>query len=137
MKTIQHIRKIDGQVQDRERLLRWFSRYLDKMPDGEQLIEFIETNRTTMQNKYYWVVLGIMAQSFGTTAEDLHAYFKAEYLPSQEYFTLISNKKLKSTTEQTKDQMSIYIDKVIRFAAEQGIVIPDIEEYKHHFTSNN
>lgn len=133
MKHLQHIRKTDGVVQDRERLLRWFSRYLDRMPNGEQLIEFIETDRTTMQNKYYWVVLGIMAQSFGTTAEELHAFFKAEYLPSQEYFTLIANRKLKSTTEQTKDQMSVYIDKIIAFAAEQGVVIPDLEEYKHAY----
>lgn len=133
MKHLQHIRKTDGVVQDRERLLRWFSRYLDRMPNGEQLIEFIETDRTTMQNKYYWVVLGIMAQSFGTTAEELHAFFKAEYLPSQEYFTLIRKRRLTSTTEQTKDQMSIYIDKIIAFAAEQGVVIPDLEEYKHAY----
>lgn len=133
MKHLQHIRKTDGVVQDRERLLRWFSRYLDRMPNGEQLIEFIETDRTTMQNKYYWVVLGIMAQSFGTTAEELHAFFKAEYLPSQDYFTLIRKRKLSSTTEQTKDQMSIYIDKIIAFAAEQGVVIPDLEEYKHAY----
>ncbi len=133
MKHLQHIRKTDGVVQDRERLLRWFSRYLDRMPNGEQLIEFIETDRTTMQNKYYWVVLGIMAQSFGTTAEELHTFFKAEYLPSQDYFTLIRKRKLSSTTEQTKDQMSIYIDKIIAFAAEQGVVIPDLEEYKHAY----
>lgn len=113
--------------------MRWFSRYLDRMPNGEQLIEFIETDRTTMQNKYYWVVLGIMAQSFGTTAEELHAFFKAEYLPSQDYFTLIRKRRLTSTTEQTKDQMSIYIDKIIAFAAEQGVVIPDLEEYKHAY----
>ncbi len=133
MKHLQYIRKTDGCVQDREKLLKWFSRYLDKMPDGEQVIEFIETNRTDAQNKYYWVVLQIMAQSFGTTAEELHTYFKAEYLPSQEYFTLVRHKRLKSTTEQTKDQMTEYIDKVIAFAAEQGVVIPDIEEYKHAY----
>lgn len=63
MKAIQRIRKTNGEVQDRERLLRWFSRYLERMPDGEQLIEFIETSRTDAQNKYYWVILGIMAQN--------------------------------------------------------------------------
>lgn len=131
MKALQRIRKTDGAVEDREKLLRWFSRYLDQMPDGEQLIEFIETSRTDAQNKYYWVVLGIMAHSFGTTAEELHEYCKAEFLPTQEWFTLIRRKQLTSTTEQDKDQMSIYIDRVIRFAAENGIVLPDIEEYKH------
>lgn len=131
MKAIQRIRKTNGEVEDRDRLLRWFSRYLDRMPDGEQLIEFIETSRTDAQNKYYWVILGIMAQEFGTTAEELHTYFKAEFLPSQEYFTLIRQKRMTSTTEQSKDQMSDYIERVIQFAAENGIALPDLEEYKH------
>lgn len=131
MKAIQRIRKTNGEVEDRDRLLRWFSRYLDRMPDGEQLIEFIETSRTDAQNKYYWVILGIMAQEFGTTAEELHEYCKAEFLPTQEWFTLIRRKQLTSTTEQSKDQMSDYIERVIQFAAENGIALPDLEEYKH------
>lgn len=132
MKYLQHIRKVDGAVQDREKLLRWFNKYLDKMPDGEQIIEFDDVERTGAQNRYYWVILGIMAQSFGTTPNELHEYFKAEYLPQQEYFTLIRQRKLTSTTEQTKDQMTNYLERVIQFAAEQGVVIPDIEEYKHN-----
>ena len=36
-------------------------------------------------------------------------------------------------TEQNKDEMSEYIENVIAFASEQGIVIPDIEEYKHSY----
>lgn len=131
MKAIQRIRKTNGEVEDRDRLLRWFSSYLDRMPDGEQLIEFIDTSRSDAQNKYYWVILGIMAQEFGTTAEELHTYLKAEFLPSQEYFTLIRQKRMTSTTEQSKDQMSDYIERVIQFAAENGIALPDLEEYKH------
>ena len=131
MKAIQRIRKTNGEAEDRDRLLRWFSRYLDRMPDGEQLIEFIDTSRSDAQNKYYWVILGIMANEFGTTAEELHTYFKSEFLPSQEYFTLIRQKRITSTTEQSKDQMSDYIERVIQFAAENGVALPDLEEYKH------
>lgn len=131
MKTLQRIRKIGGEVQHRDKLLKWFDRLLDKMPDGDRIIEIVECSRTDQQNKYYWVVLGIMATSFGTTAEELHEYFKATYLPSQEYFTLIGKKQLKSTTEQTKDQFTVYLERVIQFAAENGVVLPDIEEYKH------
>ncbi len=133
MKHLQHIQKIDGEVQDREKLLRWFSRYLDKMPNGEQVIEFIETTRTDAQNKYYWVVLSIMAAELGTTPNELHEYFKSEFLPTQEYFTMIRHKRLTSTAEQSKDQMTQYLNRVIQFAAEQGVVIPDIEEYKHNY----
>ncbi len=131
MKQLQHIVKQDGEVQDRDKLLRWFSRYLDKMPNGEQVIEFIETTRTDAQNKYYWVVLSIMASELGTTPNELHEYFKSEFLPTQEYFTMIRHKRMSSTTEQSKDQMTGYLNKVIQFAAEQGVIIPDIEEYKH------
>ena len=46
---------------------------------------------------------------------------------------MTKNKQLRSTTEQNKDEMSEYIENVIAFASEQGIVIPDIEEYKHSY----
>lgn len=131
MKQIYRIVKTDGEVVEREKLLRWFNRYLDRMPDGERVIEFVESTRTNTQNAYYWVVLNIMANEFGTTPNELHEYFKGEFLPSQEYFTLISRRRMRSTTEQTISQMAEYIDKVVRFAAENGVVIPDLEEYKH------
>ena len=131
MKQVYRIVKTNGEVLEREKLLRWFNIYLDRMPDGERVMEFVESTRTNTQNAYYWVVLNIMASEFGTTPNELHEHFKAEFLPSQEYFTLISRRRLRSTTEQTISQMAEYIDKVVRFAAENGVVIPDLEEYKH------
>lgn len=131
MKQVYRIEKRNGEVVERERLMRWFARYLDRMPDGERLIEFVETTRTNTQNAYYWVVLGIMASEFGTTPEELHEHCKAAFLPSREYFTLISRRRMRSTREQTTAEMAAYIDRVVQFAAENGVVIPDIEEYKH------
>ena len=131
MRNVQYVRKVDGEVEDKEKLLKWFGKFLDKMPDGEVLIEFTSTSRTDAQNKYYWVVCGIIGRTLGMHPEDVHKYFKECFLPKEEYFVVIKEKQLRSTTEQTKEQMAVYLDKVIHFAAEQGIVIPDLEEYKH------
>lgn len=131
MRNVQYARKVDGEVEDKEKLLKWFGRFLDKMPDGEVLIEFTSTSRTDAQNKYYWVIVGIIGRTLGMQPEDVHKYFKECFLPKTEYFVAIKDKQLRSTTEQTKDQMAAYLDKIIRFAAEQGIIIPDLEEYKH------
>lgn len=131
MKTISKINKTDGEIQEREKLLRWFNKLLDKMPDGEHIIEISSPDRTLAQNKYYWVVLGIIANEVGTSPYEIHKYCKSEFLPSQEYFVLVKKKGISSTTDLTKEEMVSYIDKVILLAAEQGIVIPDIEEYKH------
>lgn len=131
MKNLCYIRKTDGQVEDKDKLLRWFERYLDKMPDGEVLIEFNPTDRTDAQNKFMWVCINIIAQTFGITPADLHEHFKSEWLPSEEYLVLVKSKKKRSTTDMTKDEMTEYLDKIIRFAAEEGIVIPDPQIYKH------
>lgn len=131
MKTIAHIRKVGGEIEDREKLTKWFDRLLNKLPDGEHLLEINPTDRTDAQNKFYWVCVRILANNFGISPEELHEHFKSEWLPSQEFFILTKRKQLRSTTDMSKDEMSVYIDKVIRLAAEQGIVIPDPEEYKH------
>ena len=44
---------------------------------------------------------------------------------------VIKNKQKESTTTLNVDQMGTLIDNVVRFAAENGIVVPDLEEYKH------
>lgn len=133
MKQMQRIRKVGGTVEEREKLLRWFNRYLDKMPDGEQWIEMIEDNRTLQQNKYYHVVLATIAQEVGCTHEQIADHCKAEFLPSREWITLIRRKQVGSSRDLSKDEMAAYIDRIILWASEElGIVIPDIEEYKHY-----
>lgn len=133
MNTIIHINKINGEVVFRQKLERWFSRMLDRIPEGEHLLEINPTDRTDQQNKYYWVCVNLLAKTFGISPNELHEHFKSEWLPSQEYFILVKKKQLKSTTDLYKDQMCDYIDKVVRFAADQGIVLPDVEEYKHQY----
>lgn len=132
MRNVQYVRKVDGVVEDKDKLLKWFERFLEKMSDGEVLIEFTSTSRTDAQNKYYWVINGIIGRHLGMRPEDVHKMFKEMFLPKTDYFVAIKQKQLRSTTEQTKDQMREYLDNVIQFTAEEiGIVLPDLEEYKH------
>jgi len=131
MKTLAHIRKEGGEIQDKPKLVKWFCRLLDKLPDGDHVVEIAPTDRTDMQNRFYWVCVNIISHQFGISSEQLHEHFKSEWLPRQEYFILTKHKQIRSTSDMNKDEMTEYIDKVIRFAAEQGIVIPDPEEYKH------
>jgi hypothetical protein len=131
MRNLTYIHKVNGEVQDREKLLRWFNRYLDTCQNGDMLIEFVSAPRTNAQNAYYWVVIGIIARNLGISTDELHEYFKEMYLPKQEYFVAIKKKQIQSTTILNVDEMAAMIDKVVRFAAENGVVIPDLEEYKH------
>ena len=131
MRNLTYIHKVNGEVQDREKLLRWFNRYLDTCQNGDMLIEFVSAPRTTAQNAYYWVVTGIIARHLGISSDELHEYFKEMYLPKQEYFVAIKKKQIQSTTILNVDEMAAMIDKVILFASENEVVIPDLEEYKH------
>ena len=131
MKNLAYIHKVNGQIQDREKLLKWFNNYLDKCPNGDQLIEFVGAPRTTAQNAYYWVVCDLIARHLGSTSLEMHEYFKDELLPKTEYFVVIKKIKSDSTTTLDKDQFGLFLDRVIQRAAELGVEVPDLEEYKH------
>lgn len=132
MKSLTYIHKVNGEVQDREKLLRWFNRYLDTCPNGDMLIEFVSAPRSAAQNKYYWVITGIIARHLGITSDELHEYFKDTFIPKQEYFVAIKKKQTtQTTTSLNVDEMGQLIDSAVRFAAEHGVIIPDLEEYKH------
>lgn len=131
MRNLTYIHKVNGEVQDREKLLRWFNRYLDTCQNGDMLIEFVSAPRTTAQNAYYWVVVGEIAKYIGITPDELHEYFKEMFLPKEEYFVVIKNKQKESTTTLNVDEMGAFIENAIRFGAEHGVPIQDIEEYKH------
>ena len=131
MRNLTYIHKVNGEVQDREKLLRWFNRYLDTCPNGDMLIEFVSAPRTQAQNAYYWVVVGDIAKHIGIAPDELHEYFKEMFLPKEEYFVVIKNKQKESTPTLNVDEMGAFIDNTIRFGAEHGAPIQDLEEYKH------
>jgi hypothetical protein len=83
-------------------------------------VEFIlrerTTNRSLRANAYYWsVVLPMLADYVGhDKKEDMHLDLKKHF-------------NVKSTSEMKVEEFQEYLAKVIRFAAEQGVNIPDAD----------
>lgn len=85
-------------------------------------------NRSNNQNRYLWgVVYKLISDEIGHTPEECHEIFKARFLPK--YIVEVGNIKETislSTTSLDTVEFKEYINKVVRFAAEQlSIVIPD------------
>lgn len=89
------------------------------------------TTRTMSQNKYYWLYLEVIERETGNNANDLHEYFKREFLPPKFIKIRINGKEVErkipaSTTELNKIEFGDYLDKI---SAETNIAIPDSESY--------
>jgi len=92
--------------------------------------------RTLSQNNYYWaVVLKVIASETGHTTEELHEYFKNEYLINRFEEKKVLDKTIVVETSTTKLSTKVftkYIEDIRRFAsAELGCYIPDANESKY------
>jgi len=100
---------------------------MNELPDGkwEVKIKKFHKSRTLSQNNWYWEVITIIGNELGYDKNEMHECFK---------FTFLSDEKkglfaCKSTTELSTKEMSDYFEQIYRWAAEQGIHIPDPSEY--------
>lgn len=117
------LQKKDGKIEfDRSQ----FNYYIDKLGDGRYTMEIKKyyKKRTGCQNRYYWAIIEIIGNELGYDPQEMHETFKATYLGEIDDNGLIHSK---STTKQTTASMKEYMEKIIRFAAKNGIVIPDPE----------
>ena len=90
-----------------------------------------KTGRTLSQNRYLWgVVYATLSEWSGHEPEELHRYLTGQFLPMEE-------KRLPSgvvmaqssgTSGLTVEQFSQYVDRVVRWAADQGVYVPSAEE---------
>ena len=96
------------------------------------IIELVErAQRTKLQNNYLHLILGVVAMETGNTIE----YTKQEYFKRLVNGPIFVQEKedrflgkvtiLRSSTDLTKEEMSTAIDRFQRWAAENGIYIPD------------
>lgn len=102
--------------------------------DGKLVVVEIDTvrnKRSSQQNRYYWLILGMIAEHTGHTSEELHEYFKLKFLPKQ--FEMI-NKSTgeseevtipKTTTKLSIQEFADYVTQIESFAAGLGLSIPD------------
>ena len=86
------------------------------------IIEKHQDIRTTQQNRFYWLYLGIIEDETGDNSNDLHEYFKRVLLPPR--FAKVQGKEIKlpaSTTKLNKQEMTVYLEKI---CAMTGVPIP-------------
>lgn len=105
---------------------------LDALMEKGVVIELTEkTYRTTSQNSYLHLLLGIVAMEVGCSLKEAKdQYFKELINPNlfvrskvDKFGNVITT--IRSTTELTKEEMSIAIDRLKRWANENHIFIPN------------
>lgn len=91
--------------------------------------------RSLNQNAYYWKILEIIGDEYGIEKEELHDYFGAEYRSIKKVLTnkvtgeIFELDFIRSTSSMNKIEFGEYLDKVIAWAANMGIIILSPEEY--------
>lgn len=98
-------------------------------PDDDGLFQAVVSPvgdiRNAKQNRYYWgIVIRVMAEEIGYTADEMHEALKVRYLSTDfnEKYPRIGSTRLLTVT-----QMNAYLDRVIVGAAQDGILIPESE----------
>jgi len=101
-----------------------FDKYLTSFSGEVQLtIEKRKRLRSTNQNSFYWLYLGIIADETGDNIDDLHQFLKRKLLPPQ--FITVHGETIKipaSTTKLDKLEFSRYMEKI---NALTGVPIPE------------
>ena len=109
-----------------------FKAKVDKCLRDLPVVEFTEkTARTSSQNRYIHLLIGLVAMETGVTLE----YAK------QEYFKRLTNKdifcvevedrfigkveRLRSSADLTREEMSTAIDRFKRWGREEGMAMPE------------
>jgi hypothetical protein len=87
--------------------------------------------RNLSQNAYLWVIYEAIAEWSGHESEEIHEAMKGMFLPKRPLGMPGDKPALTaigSTTTLTVPEFSEYVDKVKRWAASQGCVVPEIGE---------
>lgn len=89
-----------------------------------------KSRRTNDQNALLWSLYGDILrlggeQLAGFTKDELHEFFLIDYFGSEtkELFGRKKLKPLKRSSRLTKSEFSDYVEHIVRFAAERGIVL--------------
>lgn len=83
-----------------------------------EIISIFAKIRNSDQNAKYWVWLSILESETGNSKEDLHKYFKYEFLTLEDEILDKKFKVLKSTTKLTKIEFIEYLNKIQLFCNE-------------------
>ena len=120
-------------VAGREQAVQRACRVLGALPADKAwkvTVEAWKGSRSIPQNKLLWSLYEDILRLGGPDMQgwdkqDLHAFFKIEMFGSEvrEVFGRKRHVPLKGTSGLTKPEMSDFIDGVVRFMAERGVVL--------------
>lgn len=90
--------------------------------------------RTGAQNRIYWALLQMISEQLKVKGQTYNAavwneYLKTRYLGCEDII-LPNGKTLtlpRSTTTLSKEEFTEYFERVMSWAAEHGVVLPDID----------
>ena len=104
-----------------------FKRYLHSLRgEVELVVRKWRKKRTDKQNRYYWgVVIPILCESFGYSNEEMHEALKWKFLKNRKSDKLVT---VKSTAGLSTIGFNNYVDGIVRWSAQEGIVIPDPDQ---------
>jgi len=86
--------------------------------------------RSIGQNAMYWAILNCIASETGNSSDDMHEFFKQEFLKARVVKLGLTGRAVHPSTKSldTKE-FTDYMDKVKLFANEElGIYIPSVED---------
>jgi len=118
---------------DKER----FKKRVNFLYGNERVVILQEmTKRTLKQNNYLHLILTAFALETGYTLECVKRnFFKLEVnkdlFLSEERGNFGTKQALKSTTQITKDNLSIAIDRFKKWSSDNGIYLPDAEDEEY------
>jgi len=84
--------------------------------------------RSSRQNRYYWLYLGVIATETGHSPGEIHEWAKGKFLTSTIKEILGDKVRVKkSTTELNK---SDFVEYIMKIEGETGVPSPDIESFE-------
>lgn len=94
-------------------------------------IEPLKSTRSLSQNALYHLFIDVICKETGNDHNNLHEYFKREFLTPKFIRVIIKGKEIErkipaSTTELSKTEFIDYMDKI---SAQTEIAIPDTEAF--------
>lgn len=93
----------------------------------EVVIRQVRSRRTLRANRYYWIVVTLMADEFGYDKHEMHELLATKFLRF-EHCRITGSPRRKPTPECDTKEFAEYVDACIRLAAEHGLYVPSPEE---------
>ena len=116
--------------------------YIEKLSDKKQYtvsVKLVRKKRSFCQNRLLWLWYGCISEDTGYSPNELHEYFKKEYLPPE--FRTLFGKTVeieRSTTKLDTAQFTAYLDRIKSFAStELDVELPNPDDlYFEQFVEN-